>query len=40
MFVFAREATRFPETPKSQSLMSPFVLTRMFVGFTSVTIKH
>src|SRR5271169_5193699 len=35
MFVFAREATRLPETPKSQSLTSPEVLTRMFVGLTS-----
>ena len=36
MFVFAREATRLPETPKSQSLTSPTVLTKMFVGLTSI----
>jgi hypothetical protein len=36
MFVLAREATRLPETPKSQSLTSPLVFTRMFVGLTSV----
>jgi hypothetical protein len=35
MFVLARLATRFPETPKSHSFTEPEVLTRMLVGLTS-----
>ena len=38
MLVLARDATRFPETPKSQSFTSPLVLTRIFVGLTSALI--
>lgn len=39
MLVLAREATRLPETPKSHSFTSPFVLTRMLVGLTSTCQK-
>src|SRR5882762_6241041 len=35
MLVLARDFSSWPDTPKSQSLIWPFLLTRTFVGFTS-----